>query len=139
HHDHEGDDQQDVDEPAHVEGEQSEQPQNQQDDRNRPQHKSAPIMSEDGMSTHGVSPNAKCNLPYRRVRCRCAESRPGAGLALAFAVILLGGCGGDAGDEEPEVPGVEYRRFVAVQVTSRPDSATAYLLRDSLVAAGWVA
>lgn len=91
------------------------------------------------MSTHGVSPNARCNLPSGRGRCRCAESPRGVGLALAAAVILLGGCGPDAGKGVPAVPEVEYRRFVAVQVTSHADSASAQLLRDSLEASGWVA
>jgi hypothetical protein len=54
-------------------------------------------------------------------------------------VILLGACGRDAGEDATEIPAVAYRRFVAVQVASLPDSAAAQLLRDSLETAGWVA
>ena len=91
------------------------------------------------MSTHGVPRTAKCKVAPKGAGCRCAESRRRVGLALVAGVILLGACGGDAGEDATAIPAVAYRRFVAVQVASLPDSAAAQLLRDSLETAGWVA
>lgn len=70
---------------------------------------------------------------------RCAVSPAPLGLALAAAVILLGGCERDDDSAGPETPPIEYRRFVAVEVASLPDSLAAQRLRDSLETVGWVA
>ncbi len=95
-------------------------------------------MSENHVSLQSMSGTAGTKVaPGGGVR-RCAESRRAASLALAAAVMLLGGCGGDRAVEDAG-PRIEYRRFVAVEVASRPDSAAAATLRDSLEAAGWVA
>ena len=77
------------------------------------------------MSTHGVPRTAKGKVALLGGVCPCAQSRRGTGLAPLALVMLLGGCGGDRGEEAPAIPAVEYRRFVAVQVAGLADSAGA--------------